>query len=770
MQVLGACNSRCAEDIRRSASNSLGVGCILKSSVKTIGRLSFVHLKCDNEQMVISEHLLSNDQVTANQQPVLKIFPNYAIYADSDPRIHPNRRNVKTSSTSARFVDFTKLENDLPIDLNKFVPEPVKKKFNKLHPALFPSESPSSSPTPSSSQSPSATASASPTPTTSTSMSPSATPSVSPSASVSKTPRASTSQASTEKEDPSPTPTPSSSPEEVTVESQTYEAATDGSTTDSEIDLEELENSNESGSVTPPAIGDEVTLEDFTMDGDFGDITPSTRQIFGEKVLNRPVVRQTIRYTAIIVLCNGQEVELRVKYKCNGSLLPLLYPVRITTPLVKVKNGGAGVKISFRIFGPYGNSCKAVFKFKIKRRLPKPSPTSSPVALPTPSSQVTVTPSVSATASASLQATVTPSVSATASATASISPDATVSPSPTSSPSQLASPSASPSASAAATTTPSPSVSTTPAESPSQTPSSSAAPSLTSSPSVSAAPSISGAPASPTLPPTWGVDEVDGSDDNSRTCTSSNNGAGINVLVVDTGCTPQNGGLCGSAYDEDDGDCSDPAQHGTHVAGTVGDANYGVAPDVTISCYKALGVDGGGGYLDDLLDAIEFAMEHEVDVVNLSLGGSGISSDTDDMIKEAADLGIYFSISAGNNAVDACNQFPAHTNWQRVFTVQAHGVSNGVREAAYFSNYGSCTNLTAPGMRVLSNVPGGTAYFQGTSMAAPHVAGILARMLSDNQATSVSGIISTSDITAVYPTIPDVVNRAQVPVLGVGCA
>ena len=112
------------------------------------------------------------------------------------------------------------------------------------------------------------------------------------------------------------------------------------------------------------------------------------------------------------------------------------------------------------------------------------------------------------------------------------------------------------------------------------------------------------------------------------------------------------------------------------------------------------------------------------DVANMSLGGSGTSTAMESAVQNAAAQGIAFVLAAGNSSSDANNFTPARTNGPNIYTVSATDIND---DFAYFSNYGNPpVDYAAPGVAVesLSN-EGGTVSFNGTSMAAPHVAGLL---------------------------------------------
>ncbi|CCH53263.1 peptidase S8/S53 subtilisin kexin sedolisin [Fibrisoma limi BUZ 3] len=169
--------------------------------------------------------------------------------------------------------------------------------------------------------------------------------------------------------------------------------------------------------------------------------------------------------------------------------------------------------------------------------------------------------------------------------------------------------------------------------------------------------------------------------------------------------------------------------HGTHVAGTIAARNndfgvVGVAAGAKVVPVKVLGGDGSGS-TSGVIAGVDFVgrTAKRGDVANMSLGG-GSSTALDNAVKKAAGKGIYFSVAAGNDGLPANWFSPARANATNIRTVSAHDV-NGV--FAYFSNYGNPpVEVAAPGVAVKSTIPGGGyATYSGTSMAAPHLAGIM---------------------------------------------
>lgn len=172
--------------------------------------------------------------------------------------------------------------------------------------------------------------------------------------------------------------------------------------------------------------------------------------------------------------------------------------------------------------------------------------------------------------------------------------------------------------------------------------------------------------------------------------------------------------------------------HGTHVAGTIGAIDndidvVGVAAGASVVAVKVLDDRGSGSY-SGVIEGIDYVAANASagDVVNMSLGG-GTSDAVDDAVRNAADQGIYFAVAAGNDGDDANNYSPARVEYNNVWTVSA---TDDTDTFASFSNWSGPTDppieYAAPGVDILSLwVDGGTDTISGTSMASPHVAGVL---------------------------------------------
>jgi subtilisin family serine protease len=237
----------------------------------------------------------------------------------------------------------------------------------------------------------------------------------------------------------------------------------------------------------------------------------------------------------------------------------------------------------------------------------------------------------------------------------------------------------------------------------------------------------------------WGIDRVDA--DISSTLAGNGSGAVGNVraYIIDTGIDIKHSDLNVVGHVNFAGgqnrDCNG---HGTHVAGTVAARDnaidvVGVAPGAPLTGVKVLGC-GGSGTTSAVIKGIDWVTANAVKpaIANMSLGG-GASTALDDAVKHSAASGVFYSISAGNSGVDACDSSPARAGTEDgIMTAAATDSSN---QEASWSNYGPCVDIWAPGVSILSTRKGGgTIAYSGTSMAAPHVGGSGALYLSTHTA------------------------------------
>jgi len=246
----------------------------------------------------------------------------------------------------------------------------------------------------------------------------------------------------------------------------------------------------------------------------------------------------------------------------------------------------------------------------------------------------------------------------------------------------------------------------------------------------------------------WGVNRIDadkvwGSDGVPQTDTGANTGAGVTIAVIDTGIDADHSDLYANVkgginfvsihprkpadpdkWDDDNG-------HGTHVAGTIAamDNDFGVigvAPGASLYGVKVLD-RYGSGYLSDVVAGIDWAKNNNMDIITMSLGASLDVQAMEDACDNAYAAGVVIVAAAGNDDGGAVS-FPAAYN--SVIAVSATDSSDNL---ASYSNVGQQVELAAPGSSIYSTYKGDIyATMSGTSMATPHVTGVVALVIASN--------------------------------------
>jgi subtilisin family serine protease len=228
----------------------------------------------------------------------------------------------------------------------------------------------------------------------------------------------------------------------------------------------------------------------------------------------------------------------------------------------------------------------------------------------------------------------------------------------------------------------------------------------------------------------------------------SSGGTGVFAYIIDTGIYLQHTDFAQgratwgtNTVDSNNADCNG---HGTHVASTTGGVRWGVAKNVRLISVKVLNCAGSGSNAGVIAgvdwSARDFAARGTSarGVANMSLGGAR-STASNQAVENAVAAGLQFAIAAGNSNTDACNSSPASatTSVTVAATALVGSGSGQIDQRSSFSNYGPCVHIYAPGSTITAAWIGSTTAqntISGTSMASPHVCGVLA-LIAGNAAS-----------------------------------
>jgi len=244
----------------------------------------------------------------------------------------------------------------------------------------------------------------------------------------------------------------------------------------------------------------------------------------------------------------------------------------------------------------------------------------------------------------------------------------------------------------------------------------------------------------------WGLDRIDQHNlPLNQLYAYHNDGDGVNAYVIDTGILPTHWefrGRASSIFDAVDSEGSgiDCNGHGSHVAGIIGGRTFGVAKKVRLFSVRVLNCQGTGAW-SDVVNGVNFVTWHRGQpaqqgypaVANMSLGGE-TNRAADAAVRNSIRAGVTYVVAAGNGNADAANYSPADV--AEAITV---GATIQFDYRAEFSNFGATLDLFAPGVSIPSAWIGGDlmiATASGTSMASPHVAGVVALYLQNHRTAS----------------------------------
>jgi subtilisin family serine protease len=241
----------------------------------------------------------------------------------------------------------------------------------------------------------------------------------------------------------------------------------------------------------------------------------------------------------------------------------------------------------------------------------------------------------------------------------------------------------------------------------------------------------------------WGIRRIGANVSSIRAGNGSGKVTGVNIYVIDSGIAANPDLNVVNRHNflarGPDNDCYG---HGTHVAGTLAARDnridvVGVAPGAPLTSVKVLDCHGHGtaGKVIKGIDWVtaKAANAEKPAVANLSLGSSRRIKSLNTAVRASAASGVFYSLSAGNEGRSACKFSPAMTGAGKNNGILTTAATNQADSEPFWSNFGRCVDLWAPGANILSTwKKGATKTISGTSMAAPHAGGTAALYLSDH--------------------------------------
>jgi subtilisin family serine protease len=263
----------------------------------------------------------------------------------------------------------------------------------------------------------------------------------------------------------------------------------------------------------------------------------------------------------------------------------------------------------------------------------------------------------------------------------------------------------------------------------------------------------------------WSIDRLDQPAlPLSGTFTSTNQGAGVKIYIMDTGISTSHSDFAGrltagySFYSDGNGsnDCNG---HGTHVAGSAAGTIYGAAKQATVIPVRVMNCEGSGTVFS-VMAGLNWVAQNtfvgEPAVVNMSLGGA-VNSTLDEAITSLSQQGLLFVVAAGNDNQNACNYSPARV--PLAITIAASNINDQWPSNPAFSNFGSCVDLIAPGVDIVSAFIGGpnsSARASGTSMAAGITSGVAAIQMTNGHQTpqAIDSALKSMAVSGVITGVP----------------